>query len=78
MTTRRQAKTLKYYPNKINGRVHIFKKEEDVTALCGMSGFDTSWATDSEEIEKRSICRNCSSLKSGDHPFLPQREWDNY
>ena len=69
---------LKYYPNKINGKNHIFKKEEDVTALCGMSGFDTTWASDPEEINKRSVCKNCSSLKSGDHPFLPRKEWDSW
>ncbi len=65
---------LKYYPNKINGKNHIFKKEEDATALCGMSGYPSSWAFDPKEIEKRSICKNCSSLRSGDHPFLSSQK----
>ena len=65
----------KYYLNKRATRNHIFKKEEDITALCGMSGFDTSWGSDPEELKKRSTCGNCSSLRSGDHPFLQQREW---
>jgi hypothetical protein len=69
---------LKYYLNKIPTRNHIFKKEEDETALCGMSGFDTSWGTDPEELKRRSTCGNCYSLRSGDHPFLPQKEWDNW
>jgi hypothetical protein len=69
---------LKYYPNKINGKNHIFKQEKDVTALCGMSGYPSSWAAIPEEVAKRSVCKNCSSLRSVDHPFMitkPDLNW---
>jgi hypothetical protein len=69
---------LKYYLNKPPTRNHIFKKEEAVTALCGLSGFDTSWGADPEELKKRNTCCNCAALKSGDHPFLATKEWDNW
>lgn len=69
---------LKYYPHKINGKNHIFKKEEDVTALCGVSGYPSSWEVKPEELKIRSTCKNCSSLRSGDHPFLATKEWDNW
>lgn len=65
---------VKYYPNKINGKNHIFKKEEDVTALCGMSGFNSSWGNDPEEIKLRRTCRNCKPLHDGDHPFTGVRK----
>ncbi len=69
---------LKYYPNKMGGKNHIFRNKEDVTALCGLSGFDTSWASDPEEIKKRNICRNCEPVFQGDHVFMKQSEWDSW